>query len=980
MDEQTTANEQIQSLRTLLDLEKVKNVQSRELMAAYIKENVDLKEKLAVHISKTVKTILEDVAETVDGEDELLDFVAKRIHGQVKVNIKKKDLIEPVPTLMESICEYNHEAYLSLHKSWFLRIIKKIGELAPANNVDQTCFERYRKTRFASLVANLNSVVSSTYSWSFGLGFQVIARIFSSSQYIGDCANEFVPGGVNYGTLTDKLQLEAKQFADKVRDRIKLKHANDFLMVVCDNNVKKYEGDKEARMAGTSRSRIVPVLCNVAAIAVKMEESEENTQLNTSLVPGTNAWASPSDVDHRLVLELTADEQKRFEFVVDENINKAKDFVAKHTKAIESAVATKLKDLEGKDGKSMAQVVEEQELARAKENGTIADKKIKEHIARCNPNGTGRIEALDSEENDLITFEEWWKEKRCKGCERIFSLDDTKCSHCIDHAGSPVQTDPDYEYNPNYNKAMKLPNKKEYLKEFVASRGWTKTRFPTRITRDRAEQSGITKRTEYVQVGPHKFKNVTRTKDDPAKNIGDKETNDRMTVISCKSEMFNPGESMPNKIRVVEICKHLGDVKTEDSNPNGERGYIVEVTDIGAQAPAKHIKNGVVQICGAWHEYKCYQITVCEIVYPMIGKFYSLFLTNGDNDGLRQIFRKGLNHHKCIQYLKESAQVIVATYWSEFKLEVTWAKHDETTFKEFLENKRNQDEQHKMYIDTFILKLLPSLFAFEYSLRTNDADMRKAARKSLLPYLPTRHRFNYVRQVIREHIMIEHCAPEAIRIQINKYAYSYNKDGIDSYIEKSNKQKKRCLGGANSELAWGIADLSSSYIEQMQEMLLSESGVPGTKFEPESRKLPMKDDDIINCLAMLAADSPMRRARDAIESDPEHLAGILGEKIFPIINTLESVGRDRITQVLKKINQGESLEDVTINSSLVLIWEFEAGAPKEEDVELVKAELVNKEVVDVKNSNEDKKKKKDDDDDEDKKKKKQKITMEGATM
>jgi len=960
--------------RAQMRRDKEENDRNREIMNGYVVENKELKEELIKIRSKehkSVQQLLQEILGLEHGEDELLEFVAKNIHRQVVDDIKKNALTTSPPNLMESIGEYTHKGYLEARKGWLVQILTKIGNCAPANYVDETSFKLRRQTRLACATAQVYSLIISTYSWTYALGFQVMTRVFSASTFLGDFANEIVAGGVCSKQMANKLDSEAESFREGNVERIKEKHGKDFLMFIADNNVKAtYTGEKQARMPGTAVQHPVSIVCNFMAIAVKMDDDEDNTQLDENLAPGSNSWATPQDLNHDLILELNGDERKQFDFVVLKKITEAKDFYEKNKQAIDEAVTSRTKEQEERETRNeekgiMAAAVAGAVAAEEKDenNNNLESDEDKARTERLKQGGTGRDEELDFErENNSLTFRQYWQFKVCDSCSRNFKITDLVCDQCRDTSGSPHRDDPCLWYNHNYNKLMRLPPRSDYEKEFESQKAYVATQFMPRgnnstSTSHQLKKPSLKITTEIKNEGRHKFRNKTTENPSERVSIIDKETNERMIVVPCMTEFFNPGASLANKIRVVKICKKLGNV-------GNERAFIVQSNDLGAQAPSKFRKEGIVQVCGAWHELNCYKTVVCEIVYPLVGKFFTLFLTQGDNDGLRTLIRKGLNYHKCMQYLKEIAQVILVTYWSEFVSQSAWHKHDESNFLEFLQDKRKQDEEHKMYIDIFILKLLPSLFAFELSLRMNDADMRKAARKSLLPFLLSRHRFNYARQIIREHITIEHCAPEVVKLYVNKYAYSYDGDGIDSFIENSNRTKKSCLGQSNSEFAWSISDYVSANIDKVQDMIHKESGVVGTRDdEPHSRILPEKDGDIINCVAMLSADSPLTRARKLIGDEDENFRGVLGENVFRAINSLEKIGRDRIKKVLNAVTFGKaSLDDVSIESKLVEVWKFETkGIGEDEDDDAI-VPAPAKEIIVEKNNN--KKKNKGDDGDD----------------
>ena len=404
----------------------------------------------------------------------------------------------------------------------------------------------------------------------------------------------------------------------------------------------------------------------------------------------------------------------------------------------------------------------------------------------------------------------------------------------------------------------------------------------------------------------------------------DNSKKDRLVYIDLPCSDFSP--NIPaNKVAAVEICKEYGDVKSY-SNPDGSRHFIFIHSDIGAFAYLGNEPSSVIQIIGGWHESQCYQRIIMAIISPLILDFYSKHFTRGDTDGFRNLLRKGNDNHKCMQALKEISQTFVAVYWHEFVHEESnypKNRHTVEVFLEFLLKKSQDDEQQKMYIDIFILGLLPSLFAFERSLRTNNAEMRLAVRKFMLPYVFARGKFNYAKHVLSEMIMVEHCAPTRVKKALDIDSFTYNRDALDSKIESINKTKKKQVNTQNFA-AWGQSDVLHSNTDGVQSMMKGQTGVRQTKDdESRSKRLPDKVSDMVNCIALLSTNSPIK-FQAMNNDDYEEFQGITGTKVFKAIsNDLVNIGVTKIKEMLKKVQDGFSLDSIKGTSKIVAICEDE---------------------------------------------------------
>jgi len=932
-------------------------------MTDYIKHLKENNDKLSAELSqyqrtrpKEIKEILKEIVHCPEGEEQLLTFIAIESQKQIDKDIRVNKLIVPATAMMKSISSYSHDTFLENRSScWLTRITAKIGQLSHQNKVrgagNETSLRQHIETRAASIVANLYSLVNNKFTWDFGLGFQTLTRMFSPSANLADCANAVVPGGVDYRQMAIKLGKAGREYRADVCSRIKRMFTGQFLTFDYDNASSGYLGKKNSRSKATMITHIASVICNFCAVASKMDEGELNVQLIKELAPGSASWKPEKEVEKSLILEVTESEQKHLFDVAKLYAEDGKLLYENNKAEIKRAIeeARSVLDIndDGTVNNNIAAGVDERERER-REQLDIEVELFTEHVERNKQGSTHeRIHSLDvGDDGELyrMSFETWFQFKECPMCQMRYDIKKQVCKTCQNADATEFK---------DFNKSVKLPSTSCYRNQYECQRPRLDTRFENRQTKNKTvpnlstpASKTITTEIVLTEYGQRVSRTTVEQHNPDDDDAMDEDTNGQvMTYIDLPCECMNPNIAA-NKIAAIELCKKYGDVKGPN-NENGTRYFCVVQADAGAFAPiTKSTSEGVIQLIGGWHELQCYLKIVMAMVYPLITDFYSKNLTRGDSDGFRNLLHKGLDFHKCMQALKEISKTINAVYWGEFVSEKSnYSLNQQTAevfLKEFLYEKSKSDEQQKMYIDTFILGLLPSLFAFEHSLRTNNPEMRSAVRKFMLPYVFARGRFVYAKRILSEMIMLDHCAPKRVKKALEKHSFSYNKDSFDSLIESVDKTKKALARGEGFE-AWTQSDVLHANSNGVQQMMNNQAGVKLTKDDgPQSKRLPNKDADMVNSIALLSTNSAIMPAQgNSIEYvDFQGISGtcrggdISAERIYKVINNeLVIRGKDLINETLDKVRKGESLANIKGTNDVFAIYAAETNANVENENE-----------------------------------------------
>jgi len=596
----------------------------------------------------------------------------------------------------------------------------------------------------------------------------------------------------------------------------------------------------------------------------------------------------------------------------EEKVKKAREKKEKESAVRKASVAPINDENAVNNGNEIGVVVE----IETEEDEEEATEEEKARFERLKQGGTGRDRELDGETR--LPFEKWWCEKECEGCKTKYGISTKVCITCIDRDGNPTKGEVDY--NANYNKPRKLPNRGHYRQVYDAVHvPVMRTQYPQELRNQRAKSkplagrnSGKTIVFENTSSG-HSRKRKLESSSPDESAIGDPDVDKRTQLIQLPHMNVNPGASQANKRAVLEELLKYGNVLTNE-NPRGTRHWLFVVTDCGARAPLDADENRVIQLLGNGHEGAMNLDVVCDLLFPLFGDFYSKHLTNGDTDGFRKLLRSNGDNHKSMQALKEMALVVTATLWGEFVSEQAWMEHTVDTFLNiFLQDEQNP--QRKLYGRVFVTDIVPSLLAFERALRTNRATLRSAARKKNLARIFARGRHIFSKLILAEQVMLYHCAPELIRKEALGQI-SFNGEAFDWIIENDNKTKKKFIN-ADSEAAVDRADVAATHIDGIQAMLCREGGVKETKDEiSRSRPLPDKSNDLIKAVAFLTVNKSLTSS-----GDDKTERGILGEKIIQgAFYALEEEGTKRINSCWHQhVVQNKKIEDVTVEAKKILV-------------------------------------------------------------